>query len=104
MNKSQKLTLIGYCSSLALILATTNLAKAGETSIKQKNSLDLPAAVSLGLGSEKTELVSDKTQNSDKLALSTGSSDKKTTDGKGCACMGYSNFCLNCDRSSELVG
>ncbi|PSB04253.1 hypothetical protein [Merismopedia glauca] len=104
MNKSQKLTLIGYCSSVALILATTNLVKAGEVSAPSKTSLNSATAVSVNLAPEVTEIMHHIPKNEQEVALSTGTSDNKPDDGSRCACMGYSNFCLNCHHSPEVLG
>jgi hypothetical protein len=102
MNKSQKLTLIGYCSSVALVLATTSLAKAGEVSYKETANINSATVVSVNTPAN-TEIASDIPQAEQQVALSTGSSDTKTDDGPRCACMGYSNFCLNCQHSPNTL-
>jgi sialic acid synthase SpsE len=104
MNKSQKLTLIGYCSSLALILATTNLARATEVSLQDTASFSSSTAASFNKKSVDTEIIHNISQNEDQVALSTGSSEERTTDGDRCACMGYSNFCLHCHHSPGALG
>jgi hypothetical protein len=102
MNKSQKLTLIGYCSSLALILATTSLARAGEVSYQETANVNSATVVSVN-SAVNTETAIDIPETEQQVALSTGSSDTKTDDGPRCACMGYSNFCLNCQHSPNTL-